>query len=334
MNRRLAIFVVAVLALLFAAPMPGAQAPAKVPTLGYLAQFSGSAGPKSRNMEAFLQGLSDLGYVDGKNITIEYRYTEGKNERLQALAAELVALKVDIIVTETGTGARIAQGVTRTIPIVMQTSNDAAGQGIIASLDHPGGNITGLTSLSSTQDGKRLQLLAQVVPNLTRVGVLWAGGSNPVFDREWTETRVAAGPLNVQLHSLEARDPAGFAEAFAEATRANVQAILQFDVNTYGAVAAQSQLADLAIKNHLPTMSQAAGFAQRGGLIAYGPNNLDLARRAATYVDRILKGANPADLAVGIPDKFVLTVNLNTAKTLNLTIPQSVLSQADIVGGD
>jgi len=334
MNTRASILLTAVLVLLVAAPLSAAQAPAKVPTLGYLVQFSGSAGPKSRNMVAFLQGLSDLGYVEGKNIAIEYRYTEGKNDRLPALAAELVALKVDVIVTETGTGAGAAQGASRTIPIVMENSNDAVGQGIIASLDHPGGNVTGLTALSSAVDGKRLQLLAQVVPNLTHVGVLWAGGSNPVFDREWAETRTAAGPLNVQVHSLEARDPAGFPEAFAEATRQRVQAILQFDVNTYGSVAAALQLADLAIKNHLPMMFQSTGFVLRGGLIAYGPDGADLARRAASYVDRILKGANPADLAVGTPDKFVLTVNLNTAKTLGLTIPQSVLSQAEIVGGD
>lgn len=331
MNPRFSVFVFAVLTLL-AAPMSEAQVPANVPTLGYIVQSFGSAGPKSRSVEAFLQGLRELGYVDGKNITIEYRYTEGKNERLPALAAELVALKVNIIVAESGTSARAAQGATRTIPIVMEGSNDAVGQGIITSLDHPGGNVTGLTTPSAGLDGKRLQLLAQVVPNLAHVGVLWAGAGNPVLDREWAETLAAAGPLNVQLHSLVALDPAGFAEAFAEATRQHVQAILQFDVNTYGAVAAQSQLAALAIKNHLPVMCQSTGFVLRGGLIAYGTDNADLARRAATYVDRILKGANPADLAVGVPDKFVVTVNVDTAKALGLAIPQSVLSQADIVG--
>jgi len=280
-------------------------------------------------MQAFLQGLSELGYVEGKNIAIEYRYTEGRNDRLPALAAELVGLKADIIITETGTGALRAQGATRTIPIVMETSNDAVGQGIIASLDHPGGNITGLTSVASDLAGKRLQLLAEVVPNLAHVGVLWAGGSGPVSDREWAQTRAAAGPLNVQLHSLEARDQAAISEAFAEANRQHVQAILQFDVNAYGASA--TQLADLAVKNQVPMMFQDPGFVRKGGLIAYGVNNADLARRAASYVDRILKGANPADLAVGMPDKFVLTVNLNTAKGLGLNIPQSVLSQADKV---
>ena len=329
MNSRFSIFVFALLVLLVA-PMSGAQVPAKVPTLGYIAQFSGPAGPRSRAMQGFLQGLSELGYVEGKNIAIEYRYTEGSNDRLPALAAELVGLKVDIIVTETGTGALRAQGATRTIPIVMESSNDAVGQGIIASLEHPGGNITGLTAVASDLAGKRLQLLAEAVPNLAHVGVLWDGGSGPVSDREWAKTRAAAGPLNVQLHSLEARDRAGISEAFAEATRQQVQAILQFDVNLYGASA--TQLADLAVKNHLPMMFQDAGFVLRGGLIAYGVNNMDLARRAASYVDRILKGANPADLAVGTPDKFVLTVNLNTAKALGLTIPQSVMAQADIVG--
>jgi len=206
MNRRALNPAFAALALV-AGLVSTVQAAEKVPTLGYIVQSSGSAGPMSVTMTSFLRGLRDLGYIEGKNIAIEYRYTDGKNERLSALAGELVALKVDIIITESGTAALRAQGETRTIPIVMQFSNDAVGQGIIASLDHPGGNITGLTVPSAGLDGKRLQLLAQVVPKLTHVGVLWGGSGNPALDREWTETLAAAGPLNVQLHSLEARDP-------------------------------------------------------------------------------------------------------------------------------
>jgi putative ABC transport system substrate-binding protein len=308
-----------------------AQRPRKVPTVGYLSPMSGSAGPPSPNLEAFLQGLKELGYVEGKNIAIEYRFAEGKYERLPKLAAELARLKMDIIVTETGTVAVIAKTATRTIPIVMGASGDPVSQGLVASLAHPGGNVTGLTSLSPATSGKRLQLLTEVVSKLTHVGVLWNGGDSPVTDREWAETRAAAQPLNVQLSSLLVRDPAEFPSAFAKAARQHIQAVLMFDVPVWGTFTASARIAELALQNHLPMISLSFNFAERGGLMSYGANSFELYRRAATYVDRILKGANPADLPVEQATKFVLIINLKTAKALGLTIPQSVLTQADRV---
>jgi putative ABC transport system substrate-binding protein len=315
---------------IFATPLGAdAQQSGKVPTIGYLVQFSGAAGPPNVNLTAFLEGLRDLGYVDGKTIAIEYRYTEGKSDRLPELAAELVRLKVDLIVTETGTAALRAKEATQTIPIVMEGSGDAVSQGLVASLAAPGGNVTGLTALSPAASGKRLQLLTEVVPKLTQVGVLWTGPSGPVSDREWAETRAAAQPLQVQLTSLEVRGAAEFPGAFAEAARQHLQAVLLFDIGGMGTPAVGAQLADLAAQHRLPMVFQSAMQVQRGGLMSYGPDFPDLCRRAATYVDRILKGANPAELPVGQPTKFILAINLKAAKALDLTIPPSVLSQAD-----
>jgi putative ABC transport system substrate-binding protein len=308
-----------------------AQQPGKVPTIGYLVQFSGAAGPPNTSLTAFLEGLRDLGYVDGTTIAIEYRYTEGKSERLPEFAAELVQRKVDVIVTETGNAALQARKATQTIPIVMETSGDAVSQGLVASLAAPGGNVTGLTALNPAASGKRLQLLTEVVPKLTQVGVLWTGGSSPVYDREWAETRAAAQPLQVQLTSMEARGPAEFPGAFAEAAKQRLQAVLLFDIGGMGTPAVGTQLADLAAQHRLPMMFQAAAYVGRGGLISYAPDFQDLSRRAATYVDRILKGANPAELPVGQPTKFDLAINLKAAKALDLTIPPSVLSQANVV---
>jgi putative ABC transport system substrate-binding protein len=308
-----------------------AQQPGKVPTIGYLSQYSGSAGPPSNSLEAFLQGLRELGYVEGKNIAIEYRFTEGKIDRLPEVAAELARLKVDIIVVETGMAAGHAKKATQTIPIVMEASGDAVSQGLVASLDHPGGNVTGLTALSPTTIGKQLQLLAEVVPNLTNVGVLWDGSSTPMRDRAWAETRAAAQPLKVQLYRLKASGPAEFPGAFAEAVRQKIQAVLMFDVSPWATSAATAQLTELAVQHRLPMMFPFPGYADQGGLMAYGVKVSDLNRRAATYVDRILKGANPVDLPVGQPTKFDLVINLKAAKAIDLTIPQSVLSQADRV---
>lgn len=315
---------------IFAPPLPaGAQQPGKVPTIGYLAQFSGPAGPPSGNIKAFLEGLADLGYVDGKTIAIEYRYTEGKSERLPELAADLVQRKVDLIVTETGTAALRAKAATQTIPIVMQSSADAVTQGLVASLGRPGGNVTGLTAVSPAASAKRLQLLAEVLPKLAQVGVLTSGG--PAAEREWAETQAAAQPLQVQLTALKIGSAAEFPGAFAEAARQHVQALLLFDIGGMGTTAANTQLADLAIQHRLPMMFQGAGAVRVGGLMSYAPDWQDLQRRAATYVDRILKGANPAELAVGEPTKFILAINLKAAKALDLTIPSSVLGQANVV---
>ncbi len=306
-----------------------AQQPGKIPTIGYLSQNTAPAGTPYRLLEAFLEGLRELGYVEGKNIIIERRYTEGENERVPQLVAELVRIKVDILITETSMATLQAKKATQTIPIVMTGGNDPVGQGLVASLDHPGGNVTGLASLSPVSIGKRLQLLAEVVPNLTNVGVLWDGVSSSLSDREWAEMRAAAQPLKVQLFSLKAGNPGEFPGAFAEAVRQQVQAILPFDV--WAIHAANAQIATLAIQNRLPMISFYMSFTRQGGLMSYGWNPLDSFRRAATYVDRILKGVKPADLPVGQPTKFVLWLNLKTAKALGLTIPQSVLSQAEQV---
>jgi putative ABC transport system substrate-binding protein len=330
MNAKYSLLVSAFL-VLFTAHAVDAQQPAKVPTLGYLSQVSGPAGPKSAPLAAFLEGLNKLGYVEGKNIAIEYRYTEGKNDRLPALAAELVDLKVDVIVTETGGAAIQAKKATQTIPIVMQNSGDAVAIGVAASLDRPGGNVTGLTSLSSAGAAKRLQLLAELVPNLTRVGVLWGGPGSPVTDREWEQTKEAAGPLNVQLHSLVASDAAGLPAAFAEAKLQQVQTIVQFDAPSLITAPAVRQSFEFALTNRLPMMFQMPNIVRSGGLIAYGVDNMELCRRAAGYVDRILKGAKAGDLPIGTPEKFVLLVNQKTAKAIGLTVPSSILSKADTV---
>ncbi len=306
-----------------------AQQQAKVSTIGFLSQFPGSASSPPLHIKTVLEGLKELGYVEGKNIAIEYRFAEGKVSRLPELAAELVQQKVDIIVTDTGWAAVQAKKVTQAIPIVMVGGADPIGQGLVASLDRPGGNVTGLTSLSIESIGKRLQLLAEVVPNLTRVGVLWSGGGSPVPDREWAETLSAAQPLKVQLHSLIVRTPGDFLGAFAEVSKLQIQAALQFDAQVL--TGAAKQIAEMAIQNRLPTISPYAHFPQQGGLMAYGHDALDLFRRSATYVDRIMKGATPAEMPLEKPTKYLLIINLKTAKAIDLTIPQSVLGKADKV---
>jgi len=278
-----------------------------------------------------LEGLRELGYVEGKNIAVEYRYTEGKIDRLPEVAAELARLNVDIIVVETGMAAGHAKKATQTIPIVMEASGDAVSQGLVASLAHPGGNVTGLTALSPTVIVKQLQLLAEAVPKLTNVGVLWNGVKSPLSDRAWAETRAAATPMKVQLVSLKASNPEEFQGAFAEAAREHVQAVLMFDVSPWATTAAAAKLAELAVQNRLPMMFPFPFYADQGGLMSYGVNVIELNRRAATYVDRILKGAKPADLPVGQPSKFDFVINLKAAKAIELKIPQSLVSQANRV---
>lgn len=328
-TREVVVSIIFVLVLLADPFVADAQQPAKVPIIGYLSQYSGSAGPASTSLKAFLEGLRELGYAEGKNIAIEYRYTEGKIDRLPEVAVELARLKVDLIVVETGMAAGHAKKATQTIPIVMEASGDAVSQGLVASLAHPGGNVTGLTALSPTTIEKQLQLLAEVVPNLANVGVLWDGSTGPMRNRAWAETRAAAQPLKLQLVSLKASGPAEFPGAFAEATRQHVQAVLMFDVSPWAAKAATTQLIELAVRHRLPMMYPFPGYADQGGLMSYGVNVLELNRRAATYVDRILKGAKPADLPVGQPTKFDLVINLKAAQAIGLTIPQLVLSKAD-----
>jgi putative tryptophan/tyrosine transport system substrate-binding protein len=259
----------------------------------------------------------------------EIRYAEGNSERLPELVADLVRRKVDLIVTTTGTVAVAARNATRTIPIVTVSSGDAVRQGLVESLARPGGNVTGLTMISPELSRKRLELLREMLPHLSHVGVLWCGAGNPVTDEEWAETQAAADLLKVRLSSLEAKGRDDLAGAFAAASRLHVQAILGFDCPLLAPSAAL--LGELSLKHRLPAMQPFPLFPRAGSLMSYGAISGDAPRRAATYVDRILKGAKPADLPVQQPTKFELVINVKTAKALGVAIPQSLIVRADEV---
>jgi ABC-type uncharacterized transport system substrate-binding protein len=312
------------------APFAGeAQQAANVARIGYLSTNHG-ANPHLR--EAFLQGLRDLGYVEGGNVVIEYRDAEGKPKRLPALAAELVGLKVDVIFVGGGTLAALAaMQATRTVPIVFAGVADPVGSGLVTSLARPGGNVTGLSMLAPELVGKCLELLTQAVPGVSRVAVLWYPGAlGERTDKDMLkEAEVAARALGVRLQFVEARGPADFDRAFSDMTRARAGALTVLTSNMF--FIERRRLVDLAAKHRLPAVYQWREGVDAGGLMAYGPNVTDLFRRAATYVDKILKGTKPADLPVEQPTKFELVINLRTAKALNLTIPQSVLLRADQV---
>ena len=279
--------------------------------------------------KAFRQGLRDLGYVEGQNIAIEYRWAEGRFERLPDLAAELVRLKVDVIVSVVTQASLAAKNATRTIPIVMVAAGDPLGSGLVASLARPGGNVTGPSSMLAELAGKELELLKETVPNVSRVAVLW-NPANAVWQAQMLRaTEVAARALGLQLQLLEARGPDELEGAFAAMTRERASALL-VQVDVIFALHAR-RIADLAAKRRLPAMYGSREHVEAGGLISYAPNVPDVFRRAATYVDKILKGAKPADLPVEQPTKFELVINLKTAKALGLTIPQAVLIRADEV---
>jgi ABC-type uncharacterized transport system substrate-binding protein len=306
-----------------------AQQAAKVARIGYLSTNHG-ANPHLR--EAFLQGLRDLGCVEGRNVVIEYRDAAGKPERLPALAAELVALKVDVIFVGGGTLAALAaMQATRTVPIVFAGVADPVGSGLVTSLARPGGNVAGLSMLSPELVGKCLELLKQAVPGVSRVAVLWQpGGLGERTDKDMLkEAEVAARALGVRLQFVEARGPADFDRAFSDMTRARAGALTVLTSNMF--FIERRRLVDLAAKHRLPAVYPWRDGVDAGGLMAYGPNVTDLFRRAATYVDRVLKGAKPGDLPVEQPTKFELVINLKAAKALGLTIPQSVLARADQV---
>jgi ABC-type uncharacterized transport system substrate-binding protein len=307
----------------------GAQQAAKIARIGYLSPNLATS-PHLR--EAFRQGLRDLGYVEGRNLVIEYRDAEGKVERLPALAAELVALKVDVIVTEGGNTVvpLAAKQATRTLPIVFATAADAVGSGLVTSLARPGGNVTGLDSLSTELVSKRLELLTQAVPGVGQVAVLWLPGvyGERTEKEMLTGAEVAARGLGVRLQFVEAtRDPADFDRAFSDMTRARAGALTVLPSNLFRRE--HGRLLDLAARHRLPAVYPWRDFVDAGGLMSYGASLTDLSRRAATYVDRILKGAKPGDLPVEQPTKFELTINLKTAKALGLTIPPSLLQRAD-----
>ena len=306
-----------------------AQQAAKIARIGYLSPNLATS-PHLR--EAFRQGLRDLGYVEGRNLVIEYRDAEGKFERVPALAAELVALKVDVIVTEAGNTALplAAKQATRTLPIVFAAAGDPVGSGLVTSLARPGGNVTGLTNIAVELVGKRLELLTQAVPGVGQLAVLWLPG---VYG-ERTEKEMLAGAeaaargLGVRLQFVEAsRDPADLDRAFSDMTRARAGALTLLPSNLF--FRERRRLVDLAARHRLPTVYPWRDAVDAGGLMCYGASLTDSSRRAATYVDKILKGAKPGDLPVEQPTKFELVINLKTAKALGLTIPPLVLLRAD-----
>jgi putative ABC transport system substrate-binding protein len=304
----------------------GAQTPPAVRRIGLLSGFSPSV--EAPSYQAFRLGLRDLGWVEGKNISIEYHYAEGRHDRLPDLAADLVRLKVDVIVTTATSDALAAQKATRAIPIVMVAAGDPVASGLVESLARPGGNVTGLSQMLQELVGKRLELLKEMVPKLSRVAVLWNPQSTSAT-LSWKENQQPARQLGIQLHSLEVRSPNELDKAFEAATgaRADALAILPDPVITTNL----KRIVDFAAKTRLPSIYQSSEYADAGGLVTYGPDRADLFRRAATYVDKILKGMKPGDLPVEQPTKLELVVNLKTAKALGITIPQSVLSRADRV---
>ena len=314
-----------VLTVVFGGVVAQAQQPAGIPRIGIL--LAPSASSYSAWVEAFRQRLGELGYVEGKNILIEYRYAEGKYERLPDLAAELVRLKVDVIVT-TGAVVLFAKKVSGTIPIVFAAAVDPVGGGLVSSLARPGGNITGLSVMARDLNGKRLELLKEAFPKVARVAFLWEPfhlSGNPAL----TEMEAAAKALGLKLQSLPVRSLDDFDGAFARAEREGAQALITDPRPLI--TNQQRQVLDFAAKNRLPAIYHTSEFVEAGGLMSYAPNYMDLWRRAATYVDKILKGAKPADLAVEQPKKFELFINLKAAKQIGLTIPQKMLARADRV---
>jgi putative tryptophan/tyrosine transport system substrate-binding protein len=304
-----------------------AQQPTKVPRIGYLSATSPSVNPT--RIEAFRQGLRELGYVEGKNIAIEWRYAEGKQDRVPALAAELVRLKVEVIVTGGPAITPAVKEATTTIPIVMGYDNDPVGYGFVASLARPGGNITGLANFNPELSGKRLELLKEIIPKLSRVAVLGTS-TQPGNAQALREVELAAGAFGVKLQYLDVLEPKDIETAFRAASKGRADAVLMI---VTGAVlnSHRRQVADLAVKNRLPAVYGQPQYVEDGGLMCYAPSYTDLFRRAATYVDKILKGAKPAELPVEQPTKFELVINLKAAKQIGLTIPQSVLYRADKV---
>ena len=303
-----------------------AQQAKKVPRIGLLAPPSASF--FSTRIGAFRQGLRELGYLEGKNISIEYRYAEGKLDRLPHLAAELVHLKVDVILTAGEFGVLAAKNATRTIPIVFAVAEDAVESGLVSSLARPGGNATGFTVLAADLGGKRLELLKESFPKVARVAFFWPSGG-PRGNAPFTEMEAAAKAFGLKLQSLPVRGLDDIEPAFEAAKRLGAQALLTSPnpvINTQ-----TDRIVEFAAKNRLPAMYPSSEFVEAGGLMSYAPSYTDLFRRAATYVDKILKGRTPADIPVEQPIKFEFVINLKTAKQIGLTIPPNVLVRADKV---
>jgi len=331
---RMSAFVFALCSLLFALCVAAeAQQPTKVHRIGFLTSFSASDSRTAVRLSALRQGLRDLGYVEGKNISIEYRYGDENSERLPQLVQELVHLKVEIILVNTDLTARAAKKATNAIPIVMGSSANPIGSGLIASLARPGGNVTGLTSYSAELLGKRLQLLKEVVPKVSRFAFLHssASGAASASTEAFKETQGTAKTLGVQLELLEVKEPnPDFEAAFRRIVKERMGGLITSPAPRISVH--RKRILLLANENHIPAMHPGdQEWTNEGGLMSYGANTVDQFRRAAMYVDKILKGAKPADLPVEGPVKFDFVINLRTAKQIGLTIPQSVLYRADRV---
>jgi putative ABC transport system substrate-binding protein len=303
-----------------------AQQPKKVPRIGYLAGASHAA--IAFRLEAFRQGLRELGYLEGKNIGIEYRYSEGNFRRQKELAFELARANVDVIVTSGPASTRAAKEATATIPIIMTFDSDPVGSGSVASLARPGGNITGLSTLAPEISGKQLELLKEIVPKLSRVAVI-GSSANPGNAQVLKGMEAAAQVFSVKLQNLDILDPKELETVFRAALNERVDAVVALAGTVI--IAQRAQIAELAIKSRLPAIYERREYVEAGGLMSYGVSITDLDRRAATYVDKILKGAKPADLPVEQPKKFEFIINLKAAKQIGLTIPPNVLARADKV---
>jgi len=325
MNKKIAVFLLATL-ILASVHLTEAQQAAKVPKIGWFRARSASV-PGSASME-IRQGLRELGYIDGKNIVFEYRYTEGKLDRLPALADELVHLKVDVFLTSSTAEALAAKNATSTTPIVFYSGSDPVVSGLVDSLARPGGNITGFTFISPLLAGKRLELLKETVPRLSRVAMLWEP-QDPGSAQEWKESQLPARELGLQLYSMEVNTADKFDSAFTEALKGRSAALAVTRSSIINRI--QKQIANLSANHRLPAIYPRADFVEGGGLMSYGADQIEAYRRVASIVDKILKGRKPADLPVEQPTKFEFIVNLKTAKQIGLTIPPNVLTRADKV---
>jgi putative tryptophan/tyrosine transport system substrate-binding protein len=325
-TRKAVLSILFVVVLLAFAVRAAAQQPTKIPRIGFLSATSLST--ISARIEALRQGLRELGYDEGENIVIDWRSAEGKLDRVPALAAEVVRLKVDVIVTGGATDTRAAKEATNTIPIVMAQDSDPVESGFVASLARPGGNITGLSTLAAEVSGKRLELLKEIIPKLSRVAVLGIS-TRPGNAQSLKEVELAAGAFKVQVQYLDVLDVKEIETAFQAATKGRAEAVLVLQSPFFNSQ--RKQIVDLAIKSRLPAIYPQTDYTESGGLMYYGANTPDLFRRAATYVDKILKGAKPAELPVEQPKKFEFIINLKAAKQIGLTIPPNVLARADRV---
>jgi putative tryptophan/tyrosine transport system substrate-binding protein len=303
-----------------------AQSPAKVPRVGYISPGSSSDPARLRRFEAFRQGLRELGYIEGQTIILEPRWAEGKYDQYPALAADLVRLKVDAIVASGGAATKAAQQATRTIPIIMSIVIDPVGSGLVSSLAHPGGNLTGTSMMATDLVGKQFEVLKEIVPTVSRLALLW-NPANPGGAPQLREAEAVARALGMGLQTLEARNPQEIDSAFAAMTKERPGALVVL-VDAFFTNQVR-QIADLATKGRLPSIYGQREYAEAGGLMVYSSNPFDMERRTATFVDKILKGAKPADLPIEQPTKFELLINLRTAKAIGVTIPPSLLQRAD-----